>query len=229
MEINTFNEGPLHAALKQRYAGRGAHLEVEIDGYVIDVVQDGLLIEIQTGGFSSLKKKLTALLQSHAVRLVYPIAHEKWIVKLGDGGSGERSRRKSPKRGRLEHIFYELVSIPHLLAHPNFSLEVLLIQEEEHRRYDPHLRRGRGRWATEQRLLLSVLERHLFDSPADLALLLPPSLGDPFTTADLAQALERRRQVAQKMAYCLRRLDVVTAVGKEGNAILYQRSAPRPS
>jgi hypothetical protein len=46
------------------------------------------------------------------------------------------SRRKSPKRGTPLQIFDELVSFPQLQLRPGFSLELLLIQEEEVRRFD---------------------------------------------------------------------------------------------
>ena len=46
-QISTFNEKPLHAALKAWYARAGDRLEVQVDGFIIDIVRDGLLIEIQ--------------------------------------------------------------------------------------------------------------------------------------------------------------------------------------
>ena len=70
------------------------------------------------------------------MRLIYPIASEKWIVKLDEGRENEVSRRKSPKRGNIVQLFDELVSFPRLLANPNFSLEVAFIQEEEVRYHD---------------------------------------------------------------------------------------------
>jgi hypothetical protein len=44
----------------------------------------------------------------------------------------------------------------------------------------------------------------------------------PFTTADLAEGLQKPRALAQKLAYCLRALDLVELSGKSGNAHLYQ-------
>ena len=49
--IGQLNEGPLHAALKNRYAHSG-ELEVPIGGFVADAVYDGVIYEIQTGSFS---------------------------------------------------------------------------------------------------------------------------------------------------------------------------------
>ncbi len=220
--VGTLNEQSLHAALKAWYAGPDARFEVAVDGYVIDIVQGERLVEIQTGNFPAIKHKLAALTAHHSVRLVYPIAQEKWIVKTGRDGR-PLSRRKSPRRGVVEDVFRELVSFPQLLASPNFSLEVALIQEEESRRYDGRRGWRRGGWVTDQRRLLSVVEQHLFEAPADMAALLPESLDEPFTTADLAAALGRPRWLAQKMAYCLREMGAITAVGRRRHTILYAR------
>lgn len=222
-QISTFNEKSLHAALKAWYARPGDRLEVQADGFIIDIVRDGLLIEIQTTSLASLKRKLFALTDHHQVRVVYPIPREKWLVKLAEDGHSAPSRRKSPKRGKIEDVFGELVSFPKLLAHPNFSLDVLLVQEEEIRRYDGTRAWRRRGWVTEERRLLQVVDRRRFCTPADVRELLPAALVEPFTTSDLAAAIARPRRLAQRMAYCLREMGVIEAVGKQGNAILYAR------
>jgi hypothetical protein len=222
-QISTLNERPLHAALKEWYALPGDRLEVPVDGYIIDIVRKDLLVEIQTRSFSSLKKKLAALIACHPVHLVHPIAKEKWIVKLADDGHSQMSRRKSPKRGQVEDIFAELVSFPQLLAHPRFSLEVLLVHEDEFRRHDPSRGWRRRGWMTVERRLLQVVGRRVFETPQDVGRLLPVTLSEPFTTADLAASLSRPRRLAQQMAYCLRETGVITPIGKQRNAILYER------
>jgi hypothetical protein len=223
-QIGTLNEGPLHAALKAWYAQPGDRPEVVVDGYVVDLVRDELLIEIQTASFASIKAKLTDLVARHLLRLVYPVAREKWIVKLGDDLATEVSRRKSPKRGVVEEVFAELVSFPHLLTRPNFSLEVLHIQEEEVQRYEPGRAWRRRGWLTHERRLLAVVDHRSFDSPTAMSELLPPDLPEQFTTADLAEALSQGRRLAQKMAYCLREMGALDVVGKQGNAWLYRRT-----
>lgn len=219
--IGLLNEKPLHASLKQWYARPGDQFEVPVDGFVIDIVRDDLLIEIQTRNFSSIKLKLNKLARSHRVRLIYPIVQEKWIVRLAkDGGRGP-IRRKSPKRGRLEDLFAELVSIPQLLTNPNFSLEVLMIRQEEVRRYEGRRRwRTRG-WVIEGRQLLDVLDRRLFGDSADWLAFLPDGLGS-FTTKDLATGIATRRDLAQKMAYCLRKARLIELIGRRGRANLYR-------
>lgn len=215
-------EKPLHAALKRWYAEDGDLLEEPVDGFVIDLVRDDLLIEIQTRGFSAMKRKLTELLAGHAVRLVHPIAVERWIVRIDPTGA-VISRRKSPKQGAAVDLFAELVSFPELVAHPGFSIEVLLTQEEEVRRFDGTRAWRRRGWVVEERRLLDVLDRLVVDSPAALASLLPDDVPPVFTTADLAATFRRHRRLAQQTAYCLRRVGAIGMVGKDGNTIVYSR------
>ena len=223
--VAILNEKPLHAALKEWYAQPNDRLEVCVDGYVIDLARGDLLVEIQTRNFAAMKRKLSRLTVDHPVRLVYPIAREKWIVKLAEGGHGQVSRRKSPKRGAMEHVFGELVSFPELLLNPNFSIELLLIQEEEIRRYDAARGWRRRGWVTHERHLLQVMERRLFRGPADIGALIPTGLAEPFTTADLALAMARPRRLAQKMVYCLRLIGCIARTGQDRNSALYSRAA----
>ena len=212
--IGLLNEKPLHASLKQWYARPGDRFEVPVDGFVIDIVRDDLLIEIQTRNFASINSKLCKLTRSYEVRLVYPVVQEKWIVRSG-------IRRKSPKRGRLEDLFWELVSIPQLLSNPNFSLEVLMISEEELRRYDGKRKWRRRGWVVEGRRLVDVMDRRLFGASSDWLTFVPDGL-QSFTTKDLATVADTRRDLAQKMAYCLRHGRMIELIGRQGRANLYR-------
>ena len=221
-DIGLLNEKPLHASLKEWYARPGDEFEVAVDGYIIDIVRNELLLEIQTGSFASIKSKLLNLVDVHLVRLIYPIAREKWILKLAKDDEGGYIRRKSPKRGRVEDLFREMVSFPQLLANANFSLEVLMIREEEVRRHEEKRNWRRRGWTTDERRLVEVADRHLFENPADWRALLPEKLGESFTTGDLAEVLGIRRSLAQKMAYCLRRGGVIELTGRQGRANNYR-------
>jgi len=230
-KISTLNEKPLHAALKVWYARLNDQLELSVDGFIVDIVRDDLLVEIQTRNFAAIRRKLAALTARHPVRLGYPTAREKWIVKLAPpvgalprDRSTRLGRRKSPKRGTYEQVFEELVSFPKLLASPNFSLELLLIQEEEVRRYDGSRGWRRKGWVTHERRLLQVVDQRLFETPADMGALIPSALAEPFTTSQLAAAIGKPRRLAQRMAYCLREMGVIAPVGQRGNASLYIRA-----
>jgi hypothetical protein len=223
MDIGTLNEKPLHAALKDWYAKPGDEIEAKVEGYFIDIIQDGVLVEIQTRNFSAIKRKVTNLVRKYPLRLVYPIAQEKWIIKLPKDGRGAPTRRKSPKRGKVTDVFAELVSFPALLNNPNFSLEVLLIQEEEIRRHVKNSNWRRRGWRTEERHLLDVVKQYLFDTPSDLWQLIPPELPTEFTTSDLTSDMGLNKRTAQQVAYCLRKMEVTARIGKRGRSNLYIR------
>jgi hypothetical protein len=219
--IATLNEGPLHAALKAWYWRDGDRTEVPVDGRQVDIVRGDLLVEIQTRSLGALRGKLEGLLEDHFVRLVHPVACVRWILRFDQVEQRWVGRRKSPKHGRLEDAFAELVGLASLLAHPRFSFEILLTQEEEVRRQEPGRAWRRRGWVVVERRLLDVLESHLFRDVGDLGRLLPPGLPAPFSTADLAERLHLARHIAQKMAYCLKAARVIEPAGKRGNARLY--------
>jgi len=223
LEDNTLPEISLHTALKEWYAEPNDRFEVPLHNYVIDIVRGDLLVEIQTRNFAAIKHKLNKLAIRHSVRLVYPIAQEKWIVKLSGDRGDRASRRKSPRHGTIEDVFNELVSFPELLLNHNFSIEVLLIKEEEYRRHDNTRGWRKKGWTTYKRRLLQVVEKKLFRVPSDMDSLLPSSLTESFTTYDLAISITKSRQLAQRMLYCLRLMGCVVPTGKRGNAILYSR------
>ena len=219
--IGTLGEKNLHSALKVWYARAGDQLEAEVDGFHIDIVRRNVLIEIQTSNFSSQKRKLNTLIENHPVRLIFPIAQEKWIIRIGSDRRTLLGRRKSPKQGNIYQLFVELVSLPSLIEERNFSLEVLLTREEEIRRDDGQGSWRRKGWSIFDHCLIEVVSRHIFRKPADFLKLVPRDLSEPFTTRDLANSIAQPHWLGQKMAYCLRKMRLIHVVGKDGNAMLY--------
>ena len=219
--IGLLSERSLHAALKEHLRQPGDALEVKLGRYVIDLVRDDLLIEIQTRHLYALRPKLRRLLDDgRAIRLVHPLPAERWIVR--EDAAGQRiSRRKSPKRATVHDIFGELVRLPDLAAHPGLTLEVLLIQEEQVWRDDGRGSWRRGRWSLVDRRLLGVVSSHVFARPADFLALLPAGLPAPFTNADLAAALVCPPALAGKATYALRAMGLLAGAGKRGRANLF--------
>ena len=216
-------EHSLHSEIKDWYKVSGDELEVKVEDFIVDILRGKLLIEIQTGSFSAVKKKLIKLLLNNQVRLVYPIAKLKWIVHVSRSGEFVR-RRKSPKKGKLIDLFYELVHTPSLIKDRNFSLEVLLIEEEELRCND-----GRGSWrrrgvSVKDRKLLKVFDRIVFEDSRDFLEFLPKELDGYFTNKVLALKRGISIKLAQKITYCLRKMGAISIAGKKGNELLFQVS-----
>lgn len=183
-----------------------------------------MLVEIQTRNFSAVKAKLRNLVRQNPIRLVHPIAQKKWIVRVDADGETILSRRKSPKKGRIEDLFSELVYIPTLLKSPNFSLEVLLIHSEEILINDGKGSWRRKGWSVYDRRLLDVVSRVTFSNPSDFHALLPATLSKTFTSKDLAEALRLSPNKARKMVYCLRHMGTIQVVEKRGQALVYTRA-----
>lgn len=218
--IGSLKENDLHREIITWYSRPHDQLEIEVDGYVIDIVRGSHLVEIQTSGFSSIRTKLDMLLANYKVHLVYPVAETQWIVKLNDNGE-QISRRKSPKKGSVFTIFSELVAFPQFMKFPRFSLELILVQAEEFRQHDPSGPWRRRGWRVVNRHLLNVRRSFLFSHPRDYQAVLPENLPDPFTTSDLARLAGIKRRLAQQMAYCLRKGDLITIHSKDRHGYHY--------
>lgn len=225
-DIGTLREGPLHAALKAWVAEPGDRLEVAVEGFVVDVVRDDLLIEVQTGGFSALGPKLDTLLDRHRVRIVAPLAARTKVTKVSDDGEVV-SDRWSPKREPMVAIFARLVSFPTLLAHPHLEVQVVGTTQRQVRRYHEGKAWRRRGWVTEERHLLEVVDDVVLGCPEDALALLPDDLPTEFGTAELASSAGIPRRLAQQAVYCLAAMGTLTEVGRDGNARRFVRTGTR--
>jgi hypothetical protein len=219
--IGTLRESSLHSALKLWYKKPDDRLEVAIDKFIIDIVRDDLLIEIQTRNFSAIKKKLETLLKHHRVLLIHPIVRDKWIVSLDYQSDKVVRKRLSPRHCSYLDVFEELIRFPNLITDPNLTIEIPLVQIEEFRINDGKGSWRRKGWSIYDRRLLNVLERKVFCSPIDFLMLKPTSLRTPFTNAELAHSLEKPLRLAQKMSYCLRQMGIIKVIGKSGKSLLF--------
>jgi len=214
-------ESSLHRELKRLYGGSDEEREVRIDGFRIDAVARGRLIEIQRASLSAIRAKLAALLDRHRVTLVKPLAARTRIVRQADPAERASRPRFSPLRRTVFHLFEELVHLGGLFPHPRLHLEVVLVEQEELRVPRARRRFNRPDYRVVDRRLLKVLSRSTFKTARDLAALLPAGLPSPFHTLDLARAAGIPRWLAQKMVYCLRQSGALRTAGKAGNAVLY--------
>jgi hypothetical protein len=196
-------------------------MEVPVGRFVIDLVRaDGELVEVQTGGFAALGPKLDGLLDEYRMRIVYPVAAERRIVRV-DADGEITSVRRSPRRAGVVEVFDRLVAFPSLLSHPHLTVEVLLLAEDHVRRGQPVRTRRRTRDPGERRLV-DVLDRVELQRPDDFLTELPPLPPDPFSTRELATLLGCSVLLAQRVAYCLRTMGLLEGAGKRGRAPLHR-------
>jgi len=216
-------ETSLHRALKERYAADGSgHPEVTVAGFRIDAVDGaGRLVEIQSGPLGPLRRKLGQLLSDHRMRIVKPVALKRRIVRRSKRDGPDLSARCSPKRGALVDVFDDLMGVASVFPHSNLEIEIVEVTIDE-------VRVPRRRWpgySVADRILGTIHGTTCLRRAADLWTLLPRhwSGREPFTTLELAQAIERPIWFAQRVAYCLRLSGAVRVVGKLGNRRIYVR------
>lgn len=223
-------ETSLHQRLKHEYAQDESQIEIKVGRYRIDAIRDDELIEIQHASLSSINRKIAALVKDHRVRVVKPLVLRKQLIRCAGKGQRVVSRRFSPKRGHLLDIFDELIYFTRVFPNPNLVLEVPLINIEEWSYPTPPSKKRRRRFkkfVVEDQRLVEIESVHEFHSVKDLTRLLPRDLPSPFDTAQLAEGMQTKRWIAQKIAYCLRHMKAIEKVGKRGNALLYRLPSPR--
>ncbi|MFX1374752.1 MAG: hypothetical protein ACFFA0_02965 [Promethearchaeota archaeon] len=220
-QIGTLNETTLHSDLKWLYSESDDQLERKVEDFVIDIVKNDLLIEIQIKNFSKIRNKLAKLLQNNNVKLVHPIIQDKWIIDLDTQLNRIIRRRLSPKHCSSINIFEELIRIPSMISYPNFTIEIILVQIEEIREKSGNRSWGRKGWSIYDKKLIRVIDRKQFKKPHDFLCFIPKDLETPFTNLELAYSMKKPLILAQKMCYCLRKMGILKLIGKKGRFYLY--------
>lgn len=220
--IGTLSEKILHRVVKFYFDDNPLHHEMKVGSYVADILSDNQIIEIQTGNYNQLRKKLEAFLPIYPVMVVYPIPHQKWLVWENTTTGEVSERRKSPKVGSIFDCFKELYKIKWLLDHPNFHFCILLIDLLEVRHLDGWSRDQKKGSTRRNRIPLRWIgEYHLINSN-DYKSLIPTTLEVPFTVATFTKATHLTKRRAQEAINVLKTLHCIEQVGKVGRAYCYQ-------
>ena len=214
-------ESSLHLQLKELYAQSGDKIESRIGRFLIDIVREDILIEIQTKNFSAIKEKLNKLIKDHKVLLVYPIIKDKWIHKFDLHNNQIMRKSLSPKHCNYFNIFEELIRIPSLISNPNLMIEALIIQADEIWVNDNKGSWRRNGWSIKDRALVQVLDQKLFSTPKNFLSLLPDNIETPFTNNDLSSSLNISLKLARMMTYCLRKMNLMKIANKRNRSYLF--------
>ncbi|MDR1363300.1 MAG: hypothetical protein LBJ35_04565 [Spirochaetaceae bacterium] len=220
--IGVENESSLHRSLKLAYAGEDGGIEVANGEYICDCVNTaGDIIEVQTGSFAPLRKKLPQLSRNYHVKIVYPIIEEKHIA-LYDNNNNLTHLRKSPKRGCKWDLFNALIYAPLLPLLPNLTVDLAIVDILEERKAD-----GKGSWRRDG---VSIRDKFLQNHKQTIVLcrlkdylqFIPFKTNEPFTAALLADKSRVKPALARKTIYVLNRLELIEQIGKCGRSKLYR-------
>jgi len=221
--IGTKNESSLHKTLKFQYTGTGGKSEVQTGEFVADGRRkDGEYIEVQTGSFGPLRKKVKEFASLDNVRIIHPIPVNK-TIEVFDTKGKLLTRRKSPLHGSLWDLFDALLYAPELPLIKNVQIEVVLADITEKRVKD-----GKGAWrrkgiSIKDKELTAYHESVVFAKKSDFTRFIPFKKGEEFTVSSHAQKAGIKRHISQKALYVLTKMKVINRIGKKGKAWVYAR------
>lgn len=233
--FSTLNESSLHKSLKIFYANRyGGKTEAQVEKWICDIVcEDETIIEIQTKSVSSLHEKVARLLAlGKKVVIVHPITTRKTIRTFNPSGE-EISAKKSPKRESVYSMLRELTGLCDILLHENFSLVCPLITAEEKRvRSEEPVQSKNGRrrfkkaWLKTDKSLLTLDGEITFRTKDEYLALLPRSLPEEFSSAELSCALEKEgKPYANLILWILHKMDLIERTGKKDKRFYYKKNS----
>jgi hypothetical protein len=219
--IGTKNESSLHRTLKVQYTGSGGKIEVEVGEFIADGVRkDGEFIEIQTGSFGPLKKKIKEFAFLGKIRIIHPIAVTKKL-EIYDTDGKLLYHKKSPLHGTQWDIFDVLLYAPEMPLIRNVTIEIAMIDTIEKRVKDGKGARRRRGISIQDKELLAFHESIVLSKKKDYLRFIPFKKNEEFTVSSLAVKAGIKRWVSQKAVYVLTKMKVIKKVGKKGNAWVY--------
>lgn len=191
--IGVYREKLLHSTLKFYYQPDPAYHEISLGTLVADACTadaNGIAesVEIQTGSFLPLKKKLEKYRAAgERVRVVMPLAAKKRIIWVSPEDGSLAKPNQSPRKGRLTDALKELYFIRDFLGEDFLTLDVLLIDMDEYRRQDGWGKGGKRGSHRSERFPVDLAEHHTFRTPDDYRAFLPSALGERFDAAAFAK------------------------------------------
>ncbi len=221
--IGLLNEKALHSICKYYFEPDARYHEIKIGRRIADIYNaQGDIIEIQTRSLGKIKDKLSILLESHRVTLVYPMAAKKWIRWVNPETGELGKAHVSPKKVTLHDALFELVSIRELTSHENLRLIILLLEVNEYRYLNGtsgNKKRGSKRCNT---IPISLLDEVHIKKTGDYRVFLPDTLPEKFTSKDLIKENISPKKASLTLNF-LRKQGLIQSIGKRGRCIEYVR------
>ncbi len=229
--IGRLGERTLHAVLKSCYEPDERYHEQPVGGFVADILRPDGIIEIQTGSFYPLRRKIPEFVKLCPVTIVHPLSVQKRLWWVDPATGAVSGGRKSPRPQRPLDLLPELFwvidwfdtvdSLPAETQLFPLTVELVLLSMQEYRLQDGYTREGKAGSHRANRVPSELFGTVTLHTAADVAKLLP-TLPQQFTASELYKTLHFTRLRANAAKKVLLRLDIIQSTGeKQGRAELF--------
>ena len=224
--IGTYSEKSVHLALKMFFEPDEQYREVPVGKFIADISNQTGIHEIQTSGFSPLKKKLEAYLSDYDVELIYPVAEKKKVYWLSPETGEVEKEYNSPRHVKPAEIFTELLYLGECLYSPRLSFTIVSLAVDEVCLLDGYGVNKKRRATKVDRIPTELLGIQHFPDARSMAELLPYSNGEKITAAMIRKYLSAPGRSGWAALKILEELDICRRIGKEGRKIIYEFNKP---
>lgn len=222
--FGTLAEKRLHAVIKKYLCDDESFHEVGVEGarFVSDIRQGNEIVEVQTGSFYPMKKKIAYYMEHTdcTVTVVHPIAKLRWMSWV-EPGSMEIAPRRRVAGERAEQLLPELYCLSEHLGNPRLRFRLMLLEVHDFRLLNGRSRDRKRGSKLYERLPLSLLEELDFNEPSDFSIFLPESLPTHFTVKELSRHTGLRGRDAYSAARVLLALGLTVEAPPVGRAMAF--------
>ncbi len=219
--IGTLNEGSLHGALKAYIDPESSHWEIHVGNSVCDIVNGDGIFEIQTRNFRSIKKKLSVLLETAVVTVVYPIVLEKRVYWV-EPNTGEISGgRLSPRKGKNSDVLRELVALGELALHEKLRLRLVSVKADEYK-YKNGWSEDKKRGATRMDRVVTEISGDETFASREFIKLLPDGLSSEFTAKEASKLTNLKPNVMSSVLLLFTKMEFVKRIGRDKRGYIYE-------
>ena len=223
--IGTLGEKRLHALVKRYLCEDTDCHEVGVKNtrFVSDVRMGNDVLEVQTGAFYPMHKKILYYLENTdcTVTVVHPVTVKKWTCRI-DAETGRASERKrSPRPDRPIELLAEMYSLLPATICSRLRFRLLSIEAQDFRLESA--KKGRRAPKRFERVPLALIDDVTYTSPQDLIPLLPQELPHHFAVKDFSRLSHLRGRDAYSAVRTLVALDLIAPAEPIGRAMAFER------